>query len=146
MMRYYCREKSSLGNPVLLGSEFPREASSHWSLKMSEVVFVNEEEGKKRVMNNGKLYAKLLTKFKTDTNLNDFVDFVEAQNWEKAQVVIHTVKGIAANLSLTELFNQSIDVEAQIKGKSLKQESVENLKACFDETLIHVEEVIAKNA
>jgi HPt (histidine-containing phosphotransfer) domain-containing protein len=113
---------------------------------MSDVVFINEEEGKKRVMNNGKLYAKLLTKFKTDTNLNDLTDFVEAQNWEKAQVVIHTIKGIAANLSLTELFNQSIDVEAQIKGKSLKQESFENLKTCFAETLVQVEKVIARNA
>ena len=113
---------------------------------MSDVVFINEEEGKKRVMNNGKLYAKLLTKFKTDTNLNDLVDFVETQNWEKAQVIIHTIKGIAANLSLTELFNQSIDVEAQIKGKSLKQESLESLKACFTETLVEVEKVIARNA
>ena len=113
---------------------------------MSDVVFINEEEGKKRVMNNGKLYAKLLTKFKTDTNLNDFADFVETQNWEKAQVVIHTIKGIAANLSLTELFNQSIDVEMQIKGKTLKQESFESLKTCFAETLVQVEKVIARNA
>jgi len=112
---------------------------------MSDVVFINEAEGKKRVMNNGKLYAKLLTKFKTDTNLNDLLDFVEAQNWEKAQAAIHTIKGIAANLSLTELFNQSIDVETQIKGKSLKQESFENLKTCFAETLVQVDEVIARN-
>jgi len=26
---------------------------------MSDIVYINEEEGKKRVMNNGKLYAKL---------------------------------------------------------------------------------------
>jgi HPt (histidine-containing phosphotransfer) domain-containing protein len=112
---------------------------------MSDVIFINEEEGKKRVMNNGKLYAKLLTKFKTDTNLNDLVDFVDAQNWEQAQGAIHTIKGIAANLSLTELFNQSLDVETQIKEKTLKQESLEDLKACFAETLIQVDKVIAKN-
>jgi len=38
---------------------------------MSDVVFINEEEGKKRVMNNGKFYAKLLAKFKADTNISD---------------------------------------------------------------------------
>ena len=113
---------------------------------MSDVVFINEEEGKKRVMNNGKLYAKLLTKFKTDQNLNDLADFVDAQDWDKAKAAIHTIKGIAANLSLTELFNQSLDVETQIKGRSLKQESLENLKTCFTETLIEVDKVIAKNA
>ena len=110
---------------------------------MADVVYVNEEEGKKRVMNNGKLYAKLLTKFKTDTNLNDILAFAGAQDWEKAQGAAHTIKGIAANLSLTELFNQALDVETQIKGKSLKPESLEKLKKCFAETVVQVEKVIA---
>ena len=113
---------------------------------MADPVYINAEEGKKRVMNNGKLYAKLLTKFKNDTNLNDLVVFAEAQDWEKAQGAAHTIKGIAANLSLTELFNQSLDVETQIKGKSLKNESLESLKTCFAETLVQVEKVITENA
>ena len=113
---------------------------------MADPVYINAEEGKKRVMNNGKLYAKLLTKFKNDTNLNDLVVFAEAQDWENAQGAAHTIKGIAANLSLTELFNQSLDVETQIKGKSLKSESLESLKTCFAETLVQVEKVITENA
>jgi len=113
---------------------------------MSDIIYINEEEGKKRVMNNGKLYAKLLTKFKTDTNLNDLIAFAGAQDWEKAQGAAHTIKGIAANLSLTELFNQSLDVETQIKGKSLNPESLEKLKNCHAETLVHVEKVIIQNA
>ena len=113
---------------------------------MADLVYINEEEGTKRVMNNAKLYAKLLTKFKTDTNLNDLIAFAEAQDWEKAQGAAHTIKGVAANLSLTELFNQSLEVETQIKGKSLNPESLESLKACFSETLAAVEKVIVKNA
>ena len=113
---------------------------------MADVVYINEEEGKKRVMNNGKLYAKLLTKFKTDTNLNDLIAFAGTQDWEKAQGAAHTIKGIAANLSLTELFNQSLDVETQIKGKSLNPVSLENLKKCFTETLVAVEKVITQYA
>ena len=113
---------------------------------MAEVVYVNQEEGKKRVMNNAKLYAKLLDKFKADKNLDDIVAFVGVQDWEKAQASAHTLKGIAANLSLTELFNQSLDVETQIKEKSLKPESLESLKACFAETLVAVDKVIAQNA
>jgi HPt (histidine-containing phosphotransfer) domain-containing protein len=113
---------------------------------MADVVYVNEEEGKKRVMNNGALYAKLLTKFKTGTNLDALLAFAAAQDWEKAQAEAHTVKGVAANLSLTELFNQSLDVETQLKGKSLKPESLESLKACFAETLSAIDKVIAGNA
>ena len=111
---------------------------------MADIVYINAEEGKKRVMNNGKLYAKLLTKFKTDTNLDDLISFAGSQDWEKAQGAAHTIKGIAANLSLTELFNQALDVETQIKGKSLKPESLENIKACFAETLVQVDKVIAE--
>jgi HPt (histidine-containing phosphotransfer) domain-containing protein len=113
---------------------------------MADVVYINEEEGKRRVMDNGKLYAKLLTKFKTDTNLNALLSSTEAQDWEKAQGAAHTIKGIAANLSLTELFNQSLDLETQIKEKSVKPESLENIKTCFAETLVQVEKVIMNNA
>jgi len=112
---------------------------------MADVVYINAEEGKKRVMNNGKLYAKLLTKFKAGTNLDELIASAEAQDWEKAQGAAHTIKGIAANLSLTELFNQSLEVETQFKGKSLKNESLVAIKVCFDETLKAVEKVIADN-
>ena len=113
---------------------------------MADVVYIDEVDGKKRVMNNAKLYAKLLTKFKTDMNLNDLVASVDVQDWEKAQAAAHTIKGIAANLSLIELFNQSLAVETKIKGKSLEPESLENLKACFAETLVQVEKVITQYA
>ena len=113
---------------------------------VAEVILINAEEGKKRVMNNGKLYAKLLTKFRDGTKLDGLIDSAAAQDWEKAQAAAHTIKGIAANLSLIELFNQSLDVETQIKGKSLRDESLESLKSCFAETLTEVEKVIAQYA
>ena len=113
---------------------------------MADLVYINEEEGKKRVMNNVKLYTKLLNKFKTETNLDSIITSVENQDWENAQAAAHTIKGIAANLSLTELFNQSLDVETQFKGKALKPESLESLKNCFSETIAAVEKVIAQNA
>jgi HPt (histidine-containing phosphotransfer) domain-containing protein len=109
------------------------------------VVYLNEEEGKKRVMNNNKLYVKLLTKFKADTNLDEFNIAAGAQDWEKAQAAAHTIKGIAANLSLTELYKQSLDVETQIKGKALKDESLESLKNCFAATLMEIDKVIVRN-
>ena len=113
---------------------------------MADIIHINEDEGKKRVMGNGKLYTRLLTKFKTDINLNDFMTHAEAEDWQNAQNAIHTIKGTAANLSLIELFKQSLEVETLIKDKSLKNESLEKLKACFAETLVQVDRVIAKNA
>ena len=112
---------------------------------MADPVYINEEEGKKRVMNNGKLYAKLLTKFKTDTKLDGLLSSIDSEDWDAAQGAAHTIKGLAANLSLTELFNQSLEIETQLKGKTIKPESLESLKSCFDGTLIAVEKVIAEN-
>jgi len=113
---------------------------------MADFVYVNEEEGIKRVMNNSKLYVKLLGKFKADTSLQELESAIGAQDWEKAQALAHTIKGVAANLSLTELYNQSLNVETQVKEKSINPESLEKLKACFDETMVQVENVIAKYA
>ena len=113
---------------------------------MADVVYINEAEGTKRVMNNGKLYAKLLTKFKSDTNMSALLTSADSQDWEKAQNAAHALKGLAANLSLEELFNKSLDIETQIKGKSVKSDSIESLKACYAETLIQMDKVIAEYA
>jgi HPt (histidine-containing phosphotransfer) domain-containing protein len=111
----------------------------------SGVMYINMDEGKKRVMNNVKLYIKLLTKFKDGTNLDKLFTALESQNYEQAQSEAHTVKGVAANLALTELFKQSLEVETQIKGQSVKPESLESLKTCFSETLAEIEKVITQN-
>ena len=112
---------------------------------MSDIVYVNEAEGIKRVMNNTKLYIKLLNMFKADTNLNTLYAYASVQDWEKAREAAHSLKGIAANLSLTELYNQSINIEAQLKAKSLDSDSLENLKFCFDETLAAVDRILMQN-
>jgi HPt (histidine-containing phosphotransfer) domain-containing protein len=110
------------------------------------IVYLNEEEGKKRVMNNTKLYLRLLTKFKAETNLDALVSAADVQEWEKAQAAAHTIKGVAANLSLSALYQQSLGVETQIKGKTLTAESLESLKNCFAVTLTEIDKVIARNA
>jgi HPt (histidine-containing phosphotransfer) domain-containing protein len=105
-------------------------------------IYINLDEGLGRVMKNGKLYARLLKKFTTDTNLGEILTTVQAADYEKAQVQAHTLKGIAANLSLTELYKQTVELEAQIKGKSVNQEIQDSIKKCYDETVVLTEKVI----
>ena len=112
---------------------------------MADVVYVNEEDGKKRVMNNGKLYARLLTKFKDGTNLDNLINSINAEDWENAKSQAHTIKGLAANLSLTELYNQSLDLESQAKEGAVDPGSLEKIKLCFQETLTEIDKVIARN-
>jgi HPt (histidine-containing phosphotransfer) domain-containing protein len=107
-----------------------------------EVVYVNYEEGVKRVLNNSKLYIKLLTKFKTETNLDDLEAALEAGNMEKAQNAAHTIKGVAANLSLMELYKQALEIETRIKARSVEEGALETVRKAFDETVKSVERVI----
>ncbi|MDR0316261.1 MAG: Hpt domain-containing protein [Treponema sp.] len=110
-----------------------------------EVTYVNINEGASRVMNNTKLYFKLLDKFKTSTNLGDLEAALAAGDMEKAQNAAHTVKGVAGNLSLSELFKQSMELETQIKAKAVKPDQLEKVKTVFAATIQEIDKVIAQN-
>jgi HPt (histidine-containing phosphotransfer) domain-containing protein len=106
------------------------------------IVYIDIEEGRKRVMGNTKLYVKLLNKFKVDPNLEALLSAVAGMDYEKAQGLVHTIKGIAANLSLIELYKQSVEFESQIKNKEVKPGGPESFKTCFEETIKNVDKVI----
>jgi len=111
----------------------------------SDLVYIDCEDGQKRVMNNAKLYVKLLAKFKETTSLKGVETALAAGNMQEAQAEIHTVKGVAANLSLMELFKQSLELENQIKAKSVNPLQLETIKKVFSQTLVEVDKVIAQN-
>jgi HPt (histidine-containing phosphotransfer) domain-containing protein len=111
-----------------------------------EKVYVDSVAGAKRVMNNTKLYAKLLGKFKADTNLAELAVHLSAGNLEKAQVSAHTLKGLAANLSLIELFERTRDLESQIKERAVQGGALDTVKSVYGETLKRIDEVIARYA
>ena len=109
------------------------------------IVYIDFEDGIKRVMNNVKLYVKLLVKFKDGTNLDELEEALAAEDMEKAQRLAHTIKGIAANLSFLELFKQSLELETQIKAKTVNPDQLKTLKNVFAQTLQEVDKVIAQN-
>jgi len=110
------------------------------------VTYINVEEGVKRVMNNTKLYAKLLVKFKEDTNIKELEASLAAGDLGKAKGLAHTVKGIAANLSLIELQKQSIEIEAQIKSESINPDQINVIKNVYNQTITEIDKVIEKYA
>jgi HPt (histidine-containing phosphotransfer) domain-containing protein len=111
-----------------------------------DVVYVNAVEGQKRVMNNFKLYHRLLAKFRAENNLDELAAALSAGDYEKAQGAAHTIKGIAANLSLSELYKQAVEIEVQIKGKSVAPDAMDNLSACFAATLDAIDKVLGHHA
>jgi len=112
---------------------------------MADVIYLDFADGVKRVMNNSKLYIKLITKFRNETKIDDLEAALAAGQLEAAQGHAHTIKGVAANLSLTELFKQSLEIETQIKAGAVLPEQFGILKAAFEETIKEVDKVIAEN-
>jgi HPt (histidine-containing phosphotransfer) domain-containing protein len=106
-------------------------------------VYLDYADGVKRLMNNGKFYAKLLSKFKDETKLDDLEAFLAEGDMEKAQNAAHAIKGLAANLSLPEMFKQCLELEAQIKAKTVPEKQMETVKAAFAMTLQEIDKVIA---
>jgi HPt (histidine-containing phosphotransfer) domain-containing protein len=109
-----------------------------------EKVYVDLNDSLKRVMGNTKLYVKLLGKFKDGTNLNTLEAALTAGDMEKAQSEAHTIKGVAGNLSFIELYKQSLELETQIKARSVNPGQLEAVKDAFSQTLLEVDKVIAQ--
>ena len=112
---------------------------------MADNIYLDFSDGIKRVMNNTKLYVRLLGKFRNDTKLDELEAAMAEGDLERAQSIAHTIKGLAANLSLTELFKQSLELETQIKTKIVDPSQMELLKITFDATIIEVDKVINEN-
>ena len=112
----------------------------------NEVVYINFEEGVKRVANNAKMFVKLLSKFKNYQTLQEIEDALAEGDMEKAQAAAHTLKGLAANLSLIELQKQTLELETQIKAKSVNPDQLTMVKDAHAKTLVEVDKVIEQNA
>jgi HPt (histidine-containing phosphotransfer) domain-containing protein len=106
------------------------------------IVYINTKEGLNRVMGNTKLYVKLLNKFKSELIMGALLEAVRGADYEKARGLAHAFKGVAANLSLTELYKQSVEFETQIKNGAISPGFPEAFQGCFDETIRSIDEVI----
>ena len=113
---------------------------------MADVVYINIEEGLKRVMNNTKLFSRLLSKFKNETVLNEIDTAFSQGDLETAKNATHTLKGLAANLSLIELFNQVLELELQLKAGSFNADQMALVKDVYTQTITEADKVIEKYA
>jgi len=111
----------------------------------NDAVYVNLDEGLARLMNNRTLYVRLLAKFKNGTSTEALETAFAAGDVDKAIGEAHTLKGLAANLSLSELTQRCLELESQAKGGTLHPQCLDALKAAFAATIGEIEKVVAEN-
>ena len=75
----------------------------------------NYEEALSRLMNDV-LIEKFLTKFKNNQKLDELENAINDHDLEKAFMEVHTLKGVALNLSLTPLAEACSKLTEMLRG------------------------------
>jgi CheY-like chemotaxis protein/HPt (histidine-containing phosphotransfer) domain-containing protein len=92
-------------------------------------------DGLKRLKGNKKLYRKLLLSFATDycEAANETREALDAEDFERAHSLIHNLKGLAGNLSATDLQAAAVNMEKLVKGVDKIAPSSKRLNLRFSE-------------
>jgi len=107
-------------------------------------VLMDVQDALPRVGNMLALYKKLINSFLNDKSYDDFKAALAANDIKKMQFAAHTVKGIAANLSLKRLFKVSYDIDAALKNEQINQEAVAALDQIYLDTRAEAEKYLAQ--
>lgn len=105
---------------------------------MQNLPGINTQDALGRLMNNEKLLQKLLASFLRDyaTYTDQIGIDLENNNIEAVRHQLHTLKGVAANLSMPELFEAVKTAEQAAIAGSLTSEMLLVPKAKLDEIIL----------
>ena len=97
--------------------------------------YIDVKEGVERLMNDEKIYFRLLKSFEGVKFANDLINSIKSGDLKTASIVAHTIKGISANLSLKELWRLSKEVETQAKSNNIPSGFIDEIKDITDKTM-----------
>lgn len=95
---------------------------------------IGVDEGIGRFMGNEDLYERFLKKFLEDHSMEELNEKFRCGNLEEAFRAAHTLKGVAGNLSLTVLYEQSARIVEILRGGSAEGVApmLEELNRCYE--------------
>ena len=108
--------------------------------------YLNITEALGRLMGNNTLYIRMLKSFVNKSNFAELTDALEKADFQTATLHAHTIKGVAANLSFPDLYQKMQILEGQLKSGQTEGFSYAEAKISIENTLQHINAVIAENA
>jgi len=103
---------------------------------MSDIsTYIDVEDGLKRVGGNAGLYKKLLQRFIDGGYFEALENHVNAGDTEPSVHDAHTLKGVAANLSLVKVNQLSAEIEQQLKNGQDCSANMAELKDAVNKTV-----------
>ena len=103
--------------------------------------YINVEDALRRIGGNADLYKRLLTRFIAGDNIEVLEAALLSGNMEESANLVHTLKGVSANLSLIGIRSASIDLEHTLKDGSDFSADLAKLKEVFAKTVEIIIEV-----
>lgn len=89
---------------------------SQWKSAYPELGrYVDVADGLSRIRNNKRVYRMILSSFVQDTHYDELRAQLALGDAEAVRVTAHTIKGLAANLSLPALLELTLVFEARLK-------------------------------
>ncbi|MFC1726493.1 response regulator [candidate division KSB1 bacterium] len=115
------------------GEEFPEEIPG-----------IDISTALNRVAGNKSLLKKLILSFRTSNldTINKINEYLQKDDFETAQRLAHTVKGVSGNIAAMDVFEKAATLETAIKGKNTNE--FEHLIKELDEALIDIFQSIEK--
>lgn len=100
--------------------------------KLSTVIDI--DSALKRVCGNIELLEKLLIvmKNKYENSHEEVMNLINNNDIDEAILLVHTIKGAAGNLSITELYTSALNLEVGLKEKS---DNIKKLLEVFKESI-----------
>jgi len=89
--------------------------------------YVDTEEALKRLMGSKAVFKKVLATYKNNSYAEKLIEDHNKGDIEEAVNSAHTLKGVAANLSLKKIHELSVKIEASLKSGSLCPEMIAEL-------------------
>ena len=115
------------------------------TLKSEELFGMDIQKGMRIVSNNKTIYVKLLHSFSANTLYQELIDSVREGNSDEMRAKVHALKGVTANLSLTNLYEQIIIVEKDIREFntiSMDDEKMIQLGMIYEKTMRSIEQIV----
>ena len=103
--------------------------------------YINVQDALKRVGGSMALYKRLLNSFVGGDNIDPIEKALNDGAMDDASRLVHTIKGVAANLSLEKLTAAAVDLEHKIKDGLDCSASFETLKQTYLDTSVHINEL-----
>jgi len=104
--------------------------------------YINVNDALKRIGGSMDLYKRLLNQFSGGDHISPLEEALNTGAIEQASHLVHTLKGVCANLSLVKLTSAAVDLEHKIKDGLDHSDSFAELKQVYYTTSEQIAEIL----